>query len=207
MSDLRIEIVTPQRHADHQPLLDEFFALRYRVFVELHRWALPMARPGRECDQWDDERATYVLVIDGGGTIIAGLRLHNTNEPTLLTSMFAHLVDGSLPRSSKIWEGTRMLTHPQLPADESRHVTATLLAAALGYGLMEGVHTFVSVSDPFLERVLRRTGLEPRRLGPCVEVQPGIRAVALEMPCTPAAFGRAVAAGCATAVAHLPLAA
>lgn len=46
-----------------------------------------------------------------------------------------------------------------------------------------GCDRFVSVSDRLLERILRRSGGAPRRLGPVVEVEPGIEALALEMDC------------------------
>ncbi len=182
-------IITPADRDQHSERLEYLYRLRYRVFVECLKWTLPMARDGRETDQWDDDRATYVVVSDDRFPVRSAIRLHDTTEPTLLTGVFSHLVDGRLPRGRHIWEGTRMILNPEAGADGGRSLTE-LLYACVSYGLDNGCRRFVSVSDRLLERVLRRSGGAPRRLGPVLEVEKGIEALALEMECDPVALER-----------------
>ncbi|WP_448208542.1 acyl-homoserine-lactone synthase [Azospirillum sp. sgz302134] len=179
-------IVPPALHRTHAGVLEQFAQLRYQVFAEQLGWHLPMAANGYERDEWDDERATYVVVRGSGprGDIIrAAIRLHSTDGHTLLTRVFPQLVQGSLPQGPDIWEGTRMLVNPVVAGDRGAALQE-LLCATVDYGLRCGVRAFVSVSDSRLERVLLRCGAQPRRLGPSVEVQPGIEAVALHMECS-----------------------
>lgn len=185
-------IVTAANRADHGTLLDNLFVLRHRIFVECLKWTLPMARNGREIDQFDDDRATYVVVSDARFAVRTSIRLHDTSEPTLLTGVFAHLVDGRLPSSSRIWEGTRMLVNPDAGPDGGRSLTE-LLYSCVEYGISQGCERFVSVSDRLLERILRRSGGAPHRLGSVVEVEPGIEALALEMECNNEALTRLAA--------------
>ena len=189
MSCSNILVITPREHARNWYLLDQLAQLRYRIFVEQLRWTLPMAAHGRETDQYDDHRANYVIVRGMRGDIRAAIRLHDTTGQTLLNTSFPHLIDGAPPRSADVWEGTRMLINPDLGPDGATALQE-LLCASVRYGLSQGVTRFVSVSDPFLERVLRRSGAMPRRLGPVTEVEAGIHALALEMACNPAVLDR-----------------
>jgi acyl-homoserine lactone synthase len=182
----QILVIPPALHKVHAGVLEQLARLRHHIFAERLGWHLPMAANGYERDEWDDGRATYVVVRGTGrraDLIKSAIRLHSTDEHTLLTKVFPHLVNGALPRRADIWEGTRMLVNPVVGSDGGAALRA-LLCAVVDYGLRQGVHAFVSVSDRRLERVLSRCGAQPRRLGPVVEVQPGIDAVALHMDCS-----------------------
>jgi N-acyl-L-homoserine lactone synthetase len=195
MKDYEVTIVKAHQAHDHADLLRQLGQLRYKIFVELKGWQLTEAHDGIEQDSFDNDRATYVVLTTGAKErrIIASLRLHDTAGGSLLTDVFPHLVDGEIPRASDVWEATRLMTHPDLSPAESRKAISALLALTVSYGLTAGIRYFVSVSDPILERVLRRCGLAPRRLGQLKEVQPGIRALALKIPCTVEAFCEAAA--------------
>lgn len=186
----RTVIVSASNASQHAKLLDDLAKVRYRLFVETLQWALPLASHGREVDQFDDERATYIVNLDLQGNIRAAVRLHDTTGPTLLTTVYKHLVVGEVPQSSHIWEGTRMLVHPDLPAADSAIAFGELLSACVSYGLSRGIECWVSVSDPILERALRRAGAATRRLGPVIEVEAGVNALALRLDCDIATLQR-----------------
>ena len=186
----RTVIVSASNASHHAKLLDDLAKVRYRLFVETLQWTLPLAKHGRDLDQFDDERATYVVVVDLQGNIRAAVRLHDTTGPTLLTTVYKHLVAGEVPQSSWIWEGTRMLVHPDLPPADSAIAFGELLSACVSYGLSKGIECWVSVSDPTLERALRRAGAATRRLGPVIEVEAGVKALALTLDCDVATLQR-----------------
>lgn len=183
--DFRPHLFGPGAASSGPPLLEQAFRLRYEVFVRQLKWTLPRAADGVERDEFDDDNAHYVLVTHGiDDVILAGLRFHPTSSPTLLTSVFPFLMDTPVPSTPAIWEGTRLFTNPALAAEESRLAMAALLHEAFAYARRHGVDHIVSVSDVFLERVLRRTGLTVERLGQVRQIDNGIRALALRMPCT-----------------------
>lgn len=176
-------IVTANNKASHEDLLEDLARLRHRIFVQQLGWTLPLATNEREQDQFDDERAIYVVIVGMSGTIRAAVRLHDTVGPTLLNTVYPHLVEGLVPRSPAVWEGTRMLVHPDLSPAQGTTAFLELLAACVSFGMSCGIECWVSVSDPVLERALRRAGAATKRLGPIVEVEPGVSALALRMEC------------------------
>gem|GEM_PF-6953020 len=174
-------------------LIEKFARLRYRRFVRELKWNLPLARDGIELDQFDNDSAHYAIGVTSRGDVLAGIRLHSTAVPTLINTVYSGLISDGPPRSHCIWEGTRMVVDEFLvQRSGERTALRRLLGDVVEYGLGRGVQKFVSVSDPFLERVLRSVGAMPRRLGPVVEVQiqPRVVALALEMHCSLGSLAR-----------------
>jgi acyl-homoserine lactone synthase len=182
-------VVTAENRNEYGKLLDELAVLRHNIFVETLGWTLPMAANGRELDQYDNDEAMYAIVTSQSGAIRAAVRLHQTTRPTLLTEVFPNLIGGEFSGAPEVWEGTRMLVAPSLGRD-GRNALRELCMAVGIVGFSQGISRYVSVSDPFMERVLRQVGAAPRRLGPVLEVEPGIYALALEMDCSHACYNR-----------------
>lgn len=178
-------IITSSNRSHYVDLLNKLYALRYLVFVERLGWTIPGSGSGRDVDEFDNDSATYIIVHRGGSRdqILASLRLNPTSGPTLLTTTFRRLVDSPFRTGSDVWDGTRLLANPALSVYESRIAVATLLGTTFSYGSVAGASAIVSVSDPLLERILRRLGLAPRRLGPVETVELGVRALPLWMDC------------------------
>jgi N-acyl-L-homoserine lactone synthetase len=124
-----------ENSAQDSDYLDQFFKLRYREFVEGAGWKLPQAFDGRERDQFDTHAAIYGLWIEEG-KVLGGFRFIPTMEPTLLDSVFGHMIKDPL-RGPEIYELSRVTVEPSLRGGAKRVSTGLAvgiaeLTAALG---------------------------------------------------------------------------
>jgi N-acyl-L-homoserine lactone synthetase len=76
-----------------------------------------------------------------------------------------------------------MGTAPAVPAKESAFWLRELISHAAQRKFAAGVRYFCSVSDPTLERILRRTGVKLERLGEIKIDKAGIPLLALRLDC------------------------
>lgn len=172
-----VTVIDQQNRHLCENVMQDYFRLRQRVFVGRLSWALE-AKDGEERDQFDTDAATYLIVQNGGGEVIAGARMLRTDRPNLLADVFPFLCDGAPPRSPKMWEVTRLVVdHRKDRLMGCGNVTGNLLCGLLEFGLNVGASHLVSVSDTRIERILRMAAWTIQRLGQVHDID-GIPAVA-----------------------------
>jgi acyl homoserine lactone synthase len=160
-----IDVVTADNAHIFQSELRSFFELRFEVFVNRLKWDLA-CEVGDERDQFDNERAIYLLLTNSRAQVVAGARMLRTDIPSLLTQVFPFLVDGPMPGSPSIWEVTRLVVdHRKERLEGCGNVCGRLLSGLLEFGVDNGLSHLVSVSDTRIERILRRSGWTTQRLG------------------------------------------
>ena len=91
----------------HSQLLDAAFVLRHQVFVEENGWDTLAKQDGRERDQFDNEHALHLLMMEGSEIAVYS-RLLPTEHPHLLSDVYPHLATRGVPRGPDIYEWTRM---------------------------------------------------------------------------------------------------
>ncbi len=102
-----IHIVTSENRDHYASQVEQHFRIRHNIYVGERKW-MTLARPdSRECDQFDNDDAIYVLVIDGN-TVIGGSRLMPSLKPHLLSEVFPRLALNGVPKSPDIFEWTRV---------------------------------------------------------------------------------------------------
>lgn len=154
-------LVTRDNAHLHWGTLASMHQLRRKVFKERLGWDVSVIN-GLEIDQYDIPDAHYLVRLDARGCADACTRLLPTSGPYLLADVFPQLVEGPMPRDSRIWESTRFCAnHETAPSD----ISAILMAGMLEFGLLRGLSAFVSVSDVRMEPIMRRAGWKPIRLG------------------------------------------
>ena len=175
--------VTDVQPGEHE-LVDMLLRTRRQVFVDTLDWPLKVDDEGREIDQFDNEHAEHCALVSGGELKAYG-RLLPTEKQSLLYDVYGWLIDHPdlLERGNTVWEGTRMGTSPNVPAKQSAFWLRELIMHAARAKAAEGVRYFCSVSDPTLERVLRRTGIKLERLGEIKIDKAGIPLLALRLDC------------------------
>jgi acyl-homoserine lactone synthase len=103
-----IHIVTEANRDDYLDQLDEFHKLRNDIYVVERGWTGLKSIDGREYDQFDDGRSTYVLSIEED-RVIGGARLRPTTLPHMLEEVCPQLAEvRGIPRGSNIIEWTRV---------------------------------------------------------------------------------------------------
>ena len=147
-------------------LLDEMFALRARVFQDRLGWDVEV-RDGKEIDAFDALDPAYVIGLDDEGHVVACVRALQTTGPHMLADVFSDILDGEPPlRSPTIWESTRFCVDTErLSGGKSRnsvsYATCELMTGALEYARESGITDIVTVIDPIMNRVLKRSDCAP----------------------------------------------
>jgi len=147
-------------------LLDEMYALRARVFGSRLGWEVDI-RNGCEIDQFDALDPAYVIGVNDDDKVVSCVRALQTTGPHMLSDVFSSILDGEPPlRSATLWESTRFCVDTEvLERGNSRnsmsYATCELMAASLEYARASGISDIVTVIDPVMNRVLKRSDCAP----------------------------------------------
>lgn len=147
-------------------LLDEMFRLRARVFGDRLGWEVTV-KNGMEIDQFDALDPAYLVGLDADGYVVSCARLLQTTGPHMLSDVFSSLLDGEPPlRSPQIWESTRFCVDTTRLKDTGgvsgiSRATCEIMIAILEYGRSAGISDIVTVIDPVMDRVLKRSNCAP----------------------------------------------
>ena len=141
---MEVHIVRAPKNGLKNPLLEENFRLRHKIFVDLQGWDALRRVDGRDVDAFDTEDATHILVTDKG-ELVGGSRVTPLNRPNLLQTVFNGLVHGDLPADPSLGaDWTRFYVRPDRREGRRRAPeSAALFCAMMEYALNEGF-TFVT---------------------------------------------------------------
>ena len=152
---MQLAIVRGHAGRLEDPLLCAMFEARKRVFVDLLKWEVPVRAGHYEIDQFDDARATYLILSDAAGAHLASARLLETERPHLLDSLFPELCEDAPPRGSDIREITRFCLDRRLTARRRRQARDTLVHALARYALDHGITAYNGVAEMgWLQQIL-----------------------------------------------------
>lgn len=147
-------------------LLDEMFKLRARVFGDRLGWEVKIV-DGRERDEFDDLDPAYVIGLDDDGHVVACVRALQTTGPHMLADVFSAILNGEPPiRSATIWESTRFCVDTKRLArgtgrNTVSYATCELMLGSLEYAQASGITDIITVIDPVMDRVLKRSDNAP----------------------------------------------
>ncbi|MCX7568255.1 GNAT family N-acetyltransferase [Sulfitobacter sp. F26169L] len=150
----------------YSSLLDKMFELRARVFGQRLGWEVHIQN-GREIDQFDALDPAYVIGVDDDDNVVSCVRALQTTGPHMLSDVFSSILDGEPPlRSSTLWESTRFCVDTEILGRGKVHgsisyATCELMTASLEYARDSGISDIVTVIDPVMNRVLKRSDCAP----------------------------------------------
>jgi len=146
----------------HLKTLASMHHLRKRVFKDVCNWPVNVIN-GMEFDQFDTENAHYLVHLDESGKVNGCTRLISTIHPYLLGDIYPELIaSGNPPKQSDIWETTRFCGDPE---NAPKNIVGILAAGMLEFALKSGIKEYVSISDIRIERIIKKFGWIPQRLG------------------------------------------
>lgn len=174
---------------DHPEILQQMHRLRARTFADRLGWEVEVTN-GEERDIFDNLDPAYLIALNDTGQVVGGMRFLQTTGPNMLADVFSVLLDGEpAPRSSRIWEGSRIFVDTEALGDRRGRnaisvYTSELMIAALEYAMSAGIADIVSVFDMMMLRVLRWSANAPSDyLGPPKQMGK-VEAVAVAFDCT-----------------------
>jgi acyl-homoserine lactone synthase len=137
------------------PILDAMHRDRKHVFVDLLKWDVPVVGGSFEIDQFDDERAIYLVAADANGEHRGSIRLLPTDGPHILGTIFPELCDEAVPCSPEIYEISRGCLSTRLRPPERLVVRNALTTAAVEFALLNHIRAFTCIADSgWLSQVL-----------------------------------------------------
>lgn len=153
---------------EYPELLDEMFRLRARVFGGRLGWEVDV-KDGREIDAFDALDPLYVIGLDEEGHVISCARALQTTGPHMLADVFSAILHGEPPlRSANLWESTRFCVDTERLTlgrgsvkGTVSHATCELMIGSLEYLRSIGITDIVTVIDPVMDRVLKRSENAP----------------------------------------------
>lgn len=148
--------------------VEDLYRLRYTVFHERLKWDVSVSN-GMEVDEYDELHPAYVVAQSADGTEKGCCRLLPTTGRYMLEETFRPLLYGVLPpKSSNIWEITRfaVLGNRKPPRYGVRKLPIYIMQEAYRFALQNGITSYVAVTTPAFERLLRRLGIDMQRFGP-----------------------------------------
>ncbi len=135
--------------------LRAMFVARKEVFIDLLGWDLPALDGRFEIDQFDDEHARYLILLDGEGRHLGSTRLLPTTRPHILDTLFPELCGDALPRGRHVEEVTRFCLDRRLCARERREVRNQLVTAIVEHALEHGCTNYTGVAEMgWLQQIL-----------------------------------------------------
>ena len=169
---MEVHIVRAPKNGVKNPLLEENFRLRHKIFVDLQGWDALRRVDGRDVDAFDTEDATHILVTDKG-ELVGGSRVTPLNRPNLLQTVFNGLVHGDLPADPSLGaDWTRFYVRPDRREGRRRAPeSAALFCAMMEYALNEGSTFITFVSSLSMVEHGTAVGWKITPLGPASMVE------------------------------------
>jgi N-acyl-L-homoserine lactone synthetase len=141
-----IDVVTSQNRSEYQTQLEQMWRQRRDVFVDKLGWDLPLTN-GMEIDQYDDDRAMYLLGSEDGQNVSGSLRILPTDTGHLMTDLFPNMCAGTPPTGSNIWEISRFYVLPPTRRPKDRvKAAAEVLSGMVELALLYEVDQITMVS-------------------------------------------------------------
>jgi len=169
-----IDCVTASNAQHYTNALHQMFQRRHDVFVKARGWS-DLAHDGDiEKDQFDTDRAVYLLSIREDGVVCGGLRLLPTTGPHLLSEVFPQFAVDGVPRGPHIYEMTRYFTiRDRNEPLQMRRVAGELLCAMFEFGLAKNTKWITTLLDSFYLRRMRQNNWNEVALGPAMAYAEG----------------------------------
>ncbi|QTL95123.1 acyl-homoserine-lactone synthase [Aeromonas jandaei] len=146
---------------------NELYRFRNSVFSERLGWDVE-SRRGLERDSFDSPDTHWVLIEDSEG-VCGCIRMLNCAEAYMLPTIFPTALAGeNAPRSSDVWELTRLaIDASRAPSMGSgvNELTCVIFREVYAFAIAHGIRELVAVVSLPVERIFRRLGLPIERLG------------------------------------------
>lgn len=163
---VQVHVVSAANAAAYGDELEAYHRWRHLIYVEERGWEALRRPDGQERDQFDTDTAVHLIAMDHG-KVVGGSRLIPTSEPTILSEIFAHLVErGSVPHDAKVIDWTRMFVVPaRREGNRPRSVAGAIFCGVMEYCLAVGARQVGGVMETFWLPRWQEFGWKVRPLG------------------------------------------
>jgi acyl-homoserine lactone synthase len=134
-----LEVVTRENRHLYTDALEQMYRLRHRLFVDHMKWEDLRKADGREIDQFDNDDAVYLLLIEEG-VVTGSHRLLPTTGPHLFSEVFTDMCEQRGRQTGpRVYELNRTGTDPLLPRDRQLAGMRLLLVGLMEFSNHAGI--------------------------------------------------------------------
>lgn len=154
-----ILFITPQNKEAYQDVLKKTYEIRKKVFVDKLKWDLK-CQGAYEIDQFDHERAHYLIYVDVHEEVKGCMRLMPTTETNLTQDIFGEYVPKHLrTKNCKVWEASRFCIAPEnSTAKATQEGTYEIYTAMEEFAVINGIEKILFVASKPVERLMNQIG-------------------------------------------------
>lgn len=163
------------------------FRLRQKVFIDRVSYNVPTWH-GMEFDQFDTPATQYFVWRDADGVARGVARMAPTSLNYMLEEIWPDkITEVDLPKSEKIWEGTRFGVDNTLPTELRSRIVKELVCAYIEFAIANKIDGIIGMMPVGIIRaVFARNGWKAKLISPVwledgIEVQAGILPVSQEV--------------------------
>ena len=169
-----IHLVTAQNRSLYTRELESLHRARNQVFVNELGWKLPVS-DGLEYDEYDDERAMYVLGFDAQEDVVMSVRFRPADDRTMLTDHFSHVLPADVRPfdDGKTWEVSRGFSRERGLRRQHLMRKAACMLAPMEIALAAGVNRYVGFTDVRMLNFYSYIGWKLNLLGSAVPYPEG----------------------------------
>ncbi|WP_298918369.1 acyl-homoserine-lactone synthase [uncultured Algimonas sp.] len=170
---MKVHIVNTTNIALYGPQLDQMHRQRKAMFVDRLGWTELDQGGDYEVDEFDNEFAHYLLLIDDVGQVLASCRVSPTNQANVSCDKLAEFFDGVPPREEKVWEVSRWIPAPGV--DGLNEICSSMMMLSLfEFGLSRKLDGMISCVGRIVTRAIARAGLPLSSISPPIRFAQGV---------------------------------
>jgi acyl-homoserine lactone synthase len=160
-----LHVITNANKHLYGDVLEEYFRLRHKIYVDERRW-MELAKPdGREIDQFDTSDTVYLMAMEGR-RVVGSHRLNPTTKPTLMSDLFPQLAIRGLIRRPDAYELSRVFVIRERRGEQAQpRVESVIMAGTVEYALAQGISQFTIVMETWWLPRFQDMGWRLRPLG------------------------------------------
>ncbi len=188
-----IHIVNSANRHLYRAQIWDMFTERRKAFYERCGWRDLMVFDGGEVDDFDDERAVYLMALDEDEQLEGAVRARPTDDRCILADKYPQMIGPDAPplKGPDVWETTRIFTTQR---HRERREPGSRRALEVGLASMEviaaaGGRRMVGMIDLHLFPMIADVGGETHVAGPPMEYAYGTM-IATWVPIDEAEVGR-----------------
>jgi len=159
---MQLHVIRGRDAARHADLMEQVWRLRYQTFVVDFGWTLPMARDGREIDQFDGDDTVHFALCEGDRLLVYS-RVLPTTGPHLLADVYPHMAV-EVPRRETTLEWSRLCV-PRNTRGRRPSGFHSMLRHVIAHALDEGADELSLQGHPDWILSFERIGIPTRPIG------------------------------------------
>jgi acyl-homoserine lactone synthase len=160
-----IHLICAENRHLYEPVLGEMHHARNEYFVQGRGWTNLTVQDGQELDEYDGDRAIYLIGFEADGTIGVSCRLLRADSGCILADSFSHLVSEGPVRGQGVFELSRYFSSRKRRGPAGFGMRSALHVATLEATIARGATRLIGFTDVHIMALFRYTGWRVRPIG------------------------------------------